>query len=88
MIVERDHCLITHKRTARRRRVCDSCGDYRETIKPGDVYLEHTAFPGHDSGMAGYRHGGGRPVRAAECSDCATRYGRAALLTATEPLPA
>lgn len=46
-------------------------------IKPGEVYLEWTEFPG---GEAGYADSAGHPVRMAECADCATRYGRADLL--------
>lgn len=46
-------------------------------IKPGEVYLEWTEFPGGEAGYADYA---GHPVRMAECADCASRYGRADLL--------
>jgi hypothetical protein len=65
----------TKRRVARKIREC-SCD---RLIGPGDVYLEHTAFPGDE---AGYATSAGRPVRLAECSYCATRYGRGGLLVA------
>lgn len=63
------------RRVARKPHPC-SFGACR-TIQPGETYLVHTAFPGHD---AGYADAAGHPVRVFECSDCATRYGRADLL--------
>lgn len=70
--------MITRRRVARKPRI--SCGGYCPTIQPGQVYLEHTEFPGGD---AGYATAAGHPVRLAECADCATRYGRAHLLNPT-----
>lgn len=64
---------IPRRRVARKTHYC--CGQYR--IQPGDVYLEHTEFPGND---AGYADAAGHPVRHAECSECALRYGRGHLL--------
>ena len=46
-------------------------------MRPGELYLMHTEFPGGD---AGYADGAGHPVRLAECRACATRYGRGHLL--------
>jgi hypothetical protein len=68
----------TVRRVARKRR--PACGGYCPAIQPGDVYLEHTEFPGDDMGWAS---AAGHPVRHAECAACATRYGRAHLLNPT-----
>ena len=68
---------------ATRRRVARKphwCSDHHR-IEPGDVYIEHTEFPGGD---AGYADAAGHPVRMAECAICAARYDRADLL---EPVP-
>jgi hypothetical protein len=67
---------MTRRRVARKSHSCPSCDEWR-IIKRGDVYLEHTEFPGGD---AGYADAAGHPVRMPECADCATRYGRAHLL--------
>lgn len=50
-------------------------------IAPGDLYIEHTEFPG---GEAGYADAAGHPMRMAECRDCATRYGRGHLIETKE----
>lgn len=46
-------------------------------IMPGELYIEHTEFPG---GEAGYADSAGHPVRMAECRSCAERYGRGDLI--------
>ncbi len=53
--------------------------DYGHTIRPGDTYLLHKCFPGHD---AGYADAAGRPVTLPECAECARRYGRGHLIDA------
>jgi hypothetical protein len=69
-------------RRARKSRHCGS--DYiGPQIKPGDLYIEHTEFPG---GESGYADAAGHPVRMAECRDCAERYGRGHLIAAREAL--
>jgi hypothetical protein len=60
------------RRVARKRH--PACGGYCPPIQPGDVYLEHIAFPGDED------IGNTRFWRARECATCATRYGRADLL--------
>jgi hypothetical protein len=65
---------ITRRRIARKIHVCPSCD---RLIGRGEAYLVHTAFPGHD---AGYADAVGHPVHIAECTGCATRYGRSGLL--------
>lgn len=65
------------RRVARKEHHCTHC----RVIEPGETYLECTEFPGAD---AGYADTAGRPVRMAECADCATRYGRAHLLAGAE----
>lgn len=52
-------------RTSRRVRRC-GCG---QTIRPGDRYVEHVMSPGGEFGDDHWH-------RFAECSSCATRYGR------------
>lgn len=69
----------TFLRRARTRH--SACGGYCRTIRPGEQYLEHIAFPGED-GAEEARH----PIRMAECSGCAIRYGRGYLLTDPEYL--
>jgi hypothetical protein len=63
--------ITTTRRIARKPR---ACAGYCPPIQPGDVYLEHKIFPGHDTIDVPH------PVTHAECASCATRYGRAALL--------
>src|SRR5690349_20563113 len=70
--------VTTRRRVARTSRPCGSCPEYAR-IQPGDVYLEHTAFPGPGDD-AGYATTAGHPVRLAECADCARRFGRGELL--------
>lgn len=67
------------RRVARKSHGC-SWGRCR-TIAPGETYLVHTAYPNGDD--AGWAEAVGHPVRIAECSDCATRYGRGDLLART-----
>lgn len=50
-------------------------------ITPGELYVEHTEFPG---GEAGYADAAGHPVRIAECRGCAERYSRSEILTEYE----
>lgn len=71
----------TRRRVARKRRWCYS--DYMHagrSILPGDVYLEHTSFPGPGD-EEGYATEAGHPIRIAECAECAIRYGRDELVT-------
>lgn len=63
-------------RVRRARKVHLSCC---KAIQPGDLYIEHTEFPG---GESGYADGAGHPVRMAECRTCAERYGRKPLIDA------
>lgn len=53
-------------RRARTPRWCDDCDRWR--IKPGQQYLVHTIFPGHDSGLADTAK---HPVRLQQCFNCA-----------------
>ena len=64
--------IRTTPRLARSDRRCDSC---ECRVSSGERYLEHVASPDHDSVS------NGRWNRMAECASCATRYGRAHLLT-------
>ncbi len=66
----------TVPRKSRKPRKC-SCGN---RIGIGDMYVEHTTFPGDDSG---YADDAGHPVRIAECRPCAERYGRSVLFDCT-----
>ncbi len=65
---------ITTRRVARKSH--HACGGYCPRIQPGDVYLEHVAFPGEDA-----MDDATQPWRIRECAACATRYGRAHLLS-------
>jgi hypothetical protein len=68
--------------TVRRRvaRTCHECSWGRcRIIHSGETYLEHKSFPGAGDD-AGWATSAGHPVRLAECSDCAIRYGRGELL--------
>ena len=69
---------VTKRRKARKAHRCDGC-DRAGKIQPGDIYLTHTALAGDEFGYHEYGNGG-RPQRYAECSECATRYGRRELL--------
>lgn len=58
---------VDHRRVARKGHTCnvnriDNC----RSIKPGDVYVETTAFPGDEWGFAHE----GKPVRLACCAPC------------------
>lgn len=66
----------TTSRVRRARKMHLSCC---KPIQPGDLYVEHTEFPG---GESGYADAAGHPVHMAECRDCAERYGRSGMITA------
>ena len=66
---------IATPRTARKSHACITCD--QRVIRRGDSYLELVEFPGGDSG---YADSAGHPVRAAECSPCARKYGRGPIL--------
>ncbi|OBJ15569.1 hypothetical protein A5622_26620 [Mycobacterium sp. 1245801.1] len=65
------------KRVRRARTIRYGC----HVIQPGELYIEHTEFPGGD---AGYADGAGHPIRMAECRTCAERYGRGDLIRERE----
>jgi len=69
-------------RRARKPRV--ACGGYCKPIQPGELYIEHTEFPGGD---AQYANSAGHPVRLAECRTCAERYGRGDVIRTREDRP-
>ena len=73
------HCMTTAARTARRVYYCGGCAS-GNAIQPGDRHLEHTEFPGGESGFA---DSAGHPVRMRECARCAHRCGRGELLDET-----
>jgi hypothetical protein len=73
-----DYNLVRNRRLARKSHRCGTCD--RPTIKPGHVYLECIAFPGHDALSLDET----QPQRLRECLDCAIRYGRDHQL---EPIP-
>lgn len=55
------------RRVARKKHHCDERRDWDgcvRTIQPGDVYLEVTLFPGHDTVPVA------RPTRYAQCAKC------------------
>ncbi|SLG54120.1 hypothetical protein [Mycobacteroides abscessus] len=68
-------------RVRRARKTRTACGGYCPDIQPGDLYIEHTEFPGGDAEWA---NSAGHPIRLAECHSCAERYGRGHLLTKRE----
>jgi hypothetical protein len=68
-------CNTMRPRRARKTR--PACGGHCPPIQPGQMYIEHTEFPG---GEAGYADTAGHPVRMAECRRCAERYGRGHLI--------
>lgn len=78
--------VIRKARKVHKCHVCDKPGK----IQPGDSYLTHTALAGDEFGYDSYftvtayglRPANPRPQRSNECTDCATRYGRAELLAA------
>jgi hypothetical protein len=61
------------------RKTRPACAGYCKPIQPGDLYIEHTEFPG---GEAEWANSAGHPVRMAECRTCAERYGRGHLIDA------
>jgi hypothetical protein len=71
--------VSTISRVRRARKMRPGCGGYCKPIQPGDLYVEHTEFPGGDAEWA---TSAGRPVRMAECRSCAERYGRKPLIDA------
>lgn len=73
--------VTTRRRVARKVHRCFGCTTGHGPIRPGETYLEHTEFPGGDSG---YADAVGHPFRAGECADCARRYGRGHLLERQE----
>jgi hypothetical protein len=73
--------MTTRSRVRRAVKPHLACGGYCPTIQPGELYIEHTEFPGGESGFA---DAAGHPVRMAECRACAERYGRGHLITARE----
>lgn len=71
----------------RRARVAHYCGGCSRAVQPGEIYLRHVIFPGHDANPRGVwvAAGSGRPIPdrprvSAECAECAIRYGRGGLL--------
>lgn len=69
----------TKSRVRRALRLRPACGGYCPQIQPGELYVEHTEFPGPD---AEYANSAGHPVRLSECRACAERYGRGPLFDA------
>lgn len=68
-------------RRARKHRRCEGCdyrGSFRRAIAPGDVYVHYVLFPGNDIWNNRV------PITGAECSACARRYGRGALIDQRE----
>lgn len=61
--------MITKLRAAVKPHWCMGCAE--TAIGPGDLYLEHTGFPGEEA-VEGVKH----PIRGRECRECAVRYGR------------
>jgi hypothetical protein len=57
-------------RVRRARKIRFGC----HVIMPGELYIEHTEFPGGDD--TGYADSARHQVRMAECRTCAQRYGR------------
>jgi uncharacterized protein YlaI len=76
-------------RKARKAHHCDRC---RRRIEPGSAYLTHTALAGddyyHDALDRNTLRPANQPIRIKECAECATRYGRAEMLTPTETIEA
>ena len=68
---------MTTNRVRRARKARVGC----HGIRPGELYVEHTSFPGPGDD-AGYATAAGHPVRLAECRACAERYGRGHLFDA------
>lgn len=64
-----DICETAHTVTARRDHRCTGwrCAT---TICPGEQYVRHVLFPGHDA------HGGHAPAVLPLCQTCATAHGR------------
>lgn len=73
--------MTTRTRVRRARVPHVACGGHCPQIQPGDLYIEHTWFPGGDSE---YANSAARPVRMTECRKCAERYGRGHLLAARD----
>ena len=81
---------VTARRKSRKVRRCDGC-DRAGKIQPGDFYLTHTALRGddlyHDALDRRTLKPANRPLRYAECAECATRYGRGELLAPSPTSP-
>lgn len=71
----------SRRRIARKTHHCEGTNHTSSQIKPGDVYLEHTEFPGS---FLGFADTVGHPIRRAQCAVCATTHGLGYLL---EPVP-
>lgn len=69
-------------RRARKPRRAECGGYHGHDIAAGELYIEHTEFPG---GESGYADTAGHPVRMSECRSCAERYGRGGLFKAYDP---
>lgn len=76
--MRKTHANVTSRvRRARKMRLCDAYPG--RPIRPGELYVEHTEYPG---GESGYADSAGHPVRMAECRDCAEQCGRGYLFVA------
>ncbi len=64
-----EHNATRSTRTARKHYSCDE-GTRRHRIAPGDRYLRHVIFPGHDVLNPD------KPITLRECVACAIEHGR------------
>lgn len=64
-----------NRSTVRKARRSRSCGSCQRRIEAGSYYVEHVCSPA-------WEFSGGVWCRMAECSECATRYGRGPLIEA------
>lgn len=81
MASETGHRAHVIGRIARKPHYCTTRGTWAadHRIRPGDPYLEHIAFPGHDVIDTPV------PTRMAECAACAESCGRGHLLPPRRP---
>jgi hypothetical protein len=79
-VVHRDVGQRVERRVARAEHRCENYPYHCPPIKPGDVYLLHTAYPGQD-----WNDGWTKPGSLAECGPCATTSGREHLLADPDP---